>query len=321
VSLNRTVSSEEIEQWKYTYLLFADEISFADKSKVQNLHTKLCQIKENPHAKFGGIPIVFAGDFTQLQPVGGRTLYLFNNFEPWWGWVHTFLDLKKNHRFLADKPWGDLLTRFRDFGPTVEDVEKINTRVVGSHNGPTEADIAIGKTYATKMNKDRMAINDAIFANHLKHTHSKEANVPPPRHTICVMASNMKLKKSGTYNTYYDMNERCKDVIYEMCGEHFIQRTNGKHKNYDPLVKMYNGRPMINQNEDVKNAVANCAMCEFQGIDLKQWVIFSDLKKIVIDGYYVWAANVSQIESLHVKILDGPKDKIISLVPITKTME
>ena len=125
-----------------------------------------------------------------------------------------FLELKKNHRFLADKPWGDLLTRFRDFGPTVEDVEKINTRVVGSQNGPTEADIPIGATYATKTNKDRMAINDAIFANHLKHTHSKDANVPPPRHTICVMASNLKFKKSGTYNTYYDMNERCKDVIY-----------------------------------------------------------------------------------------------------------
>jgi hypothetical protein len=69
--LNRSVTLDEIEQWKYTYLLFVDKMSFADKSKVQTLHTKLCQIKENPNVKFGGIPIVLAGDYTQLQPVQG----------------------------------------------------------------------------------------------------------------------------------------------------------------------------------------------------------------------------------------------------------
>jgi hypothetical protein len=30
-ALNRSVCSQEIEQWKYAYLLFGDRISFADK--------------------------------------------------------------------------------------------------------------------------------------------------------------------------------------------------------------------------------------------------------------------------------------------------
>ncbi|KAG1837382.1 hypothetical protein DFJ58DRAFT_846518 [Suillus subalutaceus] len=40
----------------------------------QNIHEALCQAKENL-APFGGINIVFAGDFAQLPPVGQRGLH------------------------------------------------------------------------------------------------------------------------------------------------------------------------------------------------------------------------------------------------------
>ena len=119
-ALNREVTNEP-EEWKNAYLLIVDEISFASRDVVDKLDYKLRRILKPDH-KFGGIPIVFAGDFTQLKPVKAQPLYLFKDFEKWYEWVHTFLELKTNHRFHLDPPWGNLLSIFRDEGPSDRDV-------------------------------------------------------------------------------------------------------------------------------------------------------------------------------------------------------
>ncbi|KAG7371310.1 hypothetical protein IV203_019880 [Nitzschia inconspicua] len=48
-------------------------------------------------------------------------------------------------------------------------------------------------------------------------------------------------------------------------------------------------------------------MCEFEGVIFKTGVTIESLEKIVIDGYHVWCAHVSQLESIKLKILDGLK--------------
>jgi hypothetical protein len=64
--------------------------------------------------KYGSIPIVLAGDFTQLKPVEANPLNLFTDFAHWYDWVHTFLiELKPNHQSHSYKPWGEILARFR----------------------------------------------------------------------------------------------------------------------------------------------------------------------------------------------------------------
>ena len=46
-------------------------------------------------------------------------------------------------------------------------------------------------------------------------------------------------------------------------------------------------------------------MCELQSLVLKGGLTRSDLDIILIDGFYVRCAEVSQIESMKLKILDG----------------
>ena len=46
-------------------------------------------------------------------------------------------------------------------------------------------------------------------------------------------------------------------------------------------------------------------MCEFQAVVLKEGITINDLDIIVMDGYYVRCADVSQIETMKIKILDG----------------
>ena len=73
--------------------------------------------------------MLFAGDFSQLPPVVGKSL-LARSFSLWRNRVNTYLELQTNHRFKDDPEWGLLLQSLRDEGLTKEQVEIVNQRVV-----------------------------------------------------------------------------------------------------------------------------------------------------------------------------------------------
>ncbi|KAG7365109.1 hypothetical protein IV203_038312 [Nitzschia inconspicua] len=278
------------------------------------------QILDNTMAPFGGVPVVFSGDFTQLSPVGGIPLYRRDEGAEWRQSINVFMELKTNHRFGKDLVWGKLLGRFRDHGPTTDEVATINARVVGAHNGPLEKNVPSDAVYATKTNVDRMAINDAIFVKHLEKTHFTDPNRQPPMHTLCIKAGNPRFHLTGTRKEYCVMENKAQDVMYAAVGEGHVSDKCKKY--HDPLLKLYLGRPLcINQNEDVSSCIANGAMCEFRGVKLKPGASMDQFETIVIDGYYVNCVSVKQVESLLLKMLDGNAgeegEHIIELNPKT----
>jgi hypothetical protein len=150
-----------------------------------------------------------------------------------------------------------------------------------------------------------MAINDGIFFNHLKDTHSKDPNVLPPEHTLCIKAGNLFWKKISREWTRF--NNVTEDIFYACVGEAHVKSVD-ESKTYDPLLKLYKRRPvMINDNIDVENCEANGTMCEFEGVIFKDGLNRDCLEKIVIDGYYVWCAHVCQLQFIKLRILDGLK--------------
>jgi len=254
-----TFSDEEIDEWKNALLVIIDEISFSNRNEIEKADFNLRALKEKDNYKFGGVDMVFAGDFTQLTPVQGKPIYLEKDFIIWDEWVHTFLELKTNHRFKKDPVWGKTLSRYRRDGPTEQDIQRINLRVINSAKGPKENEIPKDVTYATKTNVDRMAINDGIFASHIRATHSTNPLVPPPEHTICIKASKLQWWKSISprKKEYKEFNELSKDILHSCVGEAHV-KSSGNSKTYDPLLKLYYGRPlMINDNLDVKKCIAN----------------------------------------------------------------
>jgi len=89
----------------------------------------------------------------------------------------------KNHRFATDPGWGESLQRIHLGRTKREDVERINTRVVGSNLSLPSLEELNGAdiTYACATNADRNLICDNIFAIILKQRHPKEDedfNVP-----------------------------------------------------------------------------------------------------------------------------------------------
>ena len=74
------------------------------------------------------------------------------------------------HRFKDDPAFGDIMMRLHGGCPTDADIELLNMRVVGSDHldAPTHSDLPGDLTYAVYQNRNRSAINNAIFAEHIK---------------------------------------------------------------------------------------------------------------------------------------------------------
>jgi hypothetical protein len=79
-------------------------------------------------------------------------------------------------------------------------------------------------------------------------------------------------KRSGShsaYDTINILNVKTKDIIHSTCGGEAHVENIERHKTHDPLLKLYHGHPfMIKENQDVKNCIANGAMCSFKAIKL-----------------------------------------------------
>ena len=65
---------EIIAMWRRVDYLIIDEVSMIGCKLLLEIHEVLCEAKENTNL-FGGINIIFVGDFAQLPPVGDVRLY------------------------------------------------------------------------------------------------------------------------------------------------------------------------------------------------------------------------------------------------------
>ena len=139
-----------------------DEIAFANKSDFQMMHKQLGKPKQQINKKFGGLNIIFSGDFWQLELVGRGKLPIYkdNNCPYFVDWVNCYIELNGMHRFKKDVRWGKLLMRMRNGELTKEDEEFINTKVVTVHKS---RHLPKDLRYATYFNRDRDAINTALF--------------------------------------------------------------------------------------------------------------------------------------------------------------
>ena len=64
------------ERLRFVQYIFLDEVSMVDCHSLYKICSKMCSALQNDGAPFGGINMIFAGDFAQLAPaMGGKPLY------------------------------------------------------------------------------------------------------------------------------------------------------------------------------------------------------------------------------------------------------
>ena len=70
------VSKKIMDLWFNRQYLIIDEVSMMDAKLLSTLHTQLVKIRSDPNLDFGGVNILFAGNFLQLPTVSHQDVYL-----------------------------------------------------------------------------------------------------------------------------------------------------------------------------------------------------------------------------------------------------
>ena len=285
------IEPEQIELWAATHLLIIDEISFASKSDFQMMHKQLGNLKQEINKKFGGLNIIFSGDFRQLEPVGRGKLPIYkdNNCPYFVDWVNCYIELNGMHRFKKDVRWGKLLMRMRNGELTKEDVELINTKVGTVHK---RRHLPKDLRYATHFSRDRDAINMALFEECC--TRLRCYNVRT-RDTLIVLDYKLGAKTShGTYEPFHN-----RKIFWENCGEDDIKFPKERNGRMDPLLKLYKGcQLMLVFNNNVRRGEANGTTVTLISVCFKPNIIPI---QIIIGKLPLKAVYASQVVSIVLK--------------------
>lgn len=172
VALNK-VSAHLKEAWSPVGVLIIDECSFLGCAAMYEISQRLQAIKGVRGTEFGGVHIIFAGDFYQLPPVGCGPVYEVPRrgsgqkhilgHEIWKTKLTAVVELTQNHRQHADPLYAQLLERMRTGVPTAEDLRLLNTRVVSPGNIPPQ-----GTPIAAATNSVRQSLSHYYFMEYLK---------------------------------------------------------------------------------------------------------------------------------------------------------
>ena len=298
VYLNKktALQAEDVELWTDTRLLIVDEISFASRHEFKKLHKNLSRLKSQLHLPYGGLDIIFSGDFRQLEPCGrdGKKAVYHEDCTEFKDWVNCFVELKGLHHFKDDKEWGHLLLRFQNGEVTIEDIKLINERLVKNNltvgdRSPLPQDIK----YATYYNRDRDAINAALFEERCKYIYNDTGSTDD---SIMIFSDELKVKNSSKiYIPFHNSH-----TFWENCGEDDAKTGNSRSGCMDPVLKLYhNCRVMVAFNKDVKNGQANGTQAIVQKVILKPGV---QPKTVLLGGSIpVAAVTASQVEKIVLK--------------------
>jgi hypothetical protein len=113
------LSPAQVEAWTERRYMVIDEISMMDCKVMEYLHAQLAIAKANPEVSFGGVNIIFFGDFLQLPAV--RNLDLYIDSKEWgaghhlWRSLNAVVILKEQMRQAGDPLYASLRTTLKPY--------------------------------------------------------------------------------------------------------------------------------------------------------------------------------------------------------------
>ncbi len=267
MGLNRNaVTPEMIEAWSDTRLVIVDECSFASADQVNKLEKHACQLKNAAFHHYGGLNVVFAGDFSQLEPPCREPLYS-SKCKPcpaFHGLLNAFIELDGSHRFRDDSKYGEIMLRFREGKVSKEDVQFINEHCVINSSHLPEGNVPV----AVFRNKNRDAINTAMFEQYCKENKPSNCN-DLFGEAIMIFMDSLEMCDSAQTYVRVDSNE-VKSYFYSHCGEDACKTGDMTSGRVDPVLKLFPECPlMLTENKDVCNGQANGSRLRLQRVNVK----------------------------------------------------
>ena len=133
---------------------------------------------------------------------------------------------------------------------------------------PANNDPPAGVQVATFFNKDRDAINAAIFEQYCEENKPLDDSILDD--AVVILMDNLEMQKSS--KSYVSIvSNALKQFFWEHCSEHSCRSKDGKNRQkVDPVLKMYRNCPMMHsQNTDVLNGQANGSRVRVKSVRMK----------------------------------------------------
>lgn len=153
-------------------ILIIDEISFMSVKHLQLISKRLQQLFDCT-SPFGGMSVIFCGDFRQLEFGSGsedQTLYTTHSNLYFENLLNAALILENKHRFKDDPLYGEMMRDMWSEGLTTEQVVEINKRVVMDKRSLPDV-FDDDCHYACPTNRHRNIISANNFRRHILATH------------------------------------------------------------------------------------------------------------------------------------------------------
>jgi len=294
----RKVSFGSISEinWKKTSLLVIDGISMATNKLLYTLDKHLRTFTGNDDFMYGGINIVFVGDFMQCCPIVGKPLYEDFGDIHWHGSLNAciFLDEVK-HRFKNDVEWGEIIQRIQVGHITESDINKINTRVVGNVHLPNLVDCNETRVaYACGTNEIRNEVIKRCFHRYIYE------NSPPFDSNLQPSPNVLMLKCNVTSRGAY-MSQQFHYLFWTICADNNVISKAGE--TIDPSLKLFYGCPlMITSNCGVTKNVQQGSIVNYIGI---RWKNGYGPKEEEYFGYKLMTGLVTEVDALYVRTSGG----------------
>jgi hypothetical protein len=264
---------------------------------------------------YGGVSVVFSGDFNQLKPICAEDDVLYSDSDAasiWENTINCAIFLDNSHRFKDDHEFGKKLARMRMGEDTREDRELINKRVVGS--SLTLPEHAPDACFACSTNKERNGVTAATFKKHIEEMHPTIVdNSPPPDHTLIIeasitMANQTEIEDENEKGAGKNKRKRKRmrrrkasaafhDTVITQLGDDDIRSTEfaANGAKIEPALRIYPGsHHMCITNEDLDQWRGNGTLCKFLRVKLRK-----DGRERVCknwDGKKVWTVSVDDVE-------------------------
>jgi len=175
----------------------------------------------------------------------------------------------------------------RDGAITPQDIITLNERVVAGG-----AELPENIRYATYYNRDRDAINAALFEEHCAQMFTMYGHT-----NDATMVFSNKLKIRNGSKRYVEL-KKCHH-FWETCGEDNIKMGRSRGR-MDPVLRLYqNCRVMLPTNTDVKSGQANGTQATFEKLVLKRGVTPQTI--LLSNGTPVRAVLASQVD--HIRLI------------------
>ena len=236
------LTEEDKREWQEVRILIIDDISFMCDDELKKLDQRLKETRDRAK-QFGGVSIVFARDFRQLEPSASseyNLLFASLSRSLWNNSINVILILNNQHRYKADPKYGLTMKEMWHGDLSKKNRKLFNTRVVGQNNLKLPSTFTGDACYACPYNRERNAISAGNFERHILKTHPPFNSLDdPPEHTIVIEAE-IRSTKSKQKNVTIDNVLRHK--IITTCGDDSV-KCGTKH--VDPALCLYIGAYLI----------------------------------------------------------------------------